>query len=900
VPAAYDVFMSYRHSRAADARRLRDVLQARDLRVWFDETDIPDFAGITAQAREGIAAAKVLLAYYSADYPESRACQWELTQAFLAAQRAGDPRDRVLVVNPEAAPDHIEPVELRDAKYLAAPEADSEFEMVGAAVAHHVQALIGPLGEVAPDRPRWLPGQAVSAPRFVGRLGEMWRIHSALSPEEAGMTAGVSGPGAAFVTGLGGIGKSLLAAEYALRFGAAYPDGVFWLRVSAPRQAGVGGPDALLDDTGRQLRGFGAALGIPVLGVDLDEVRGSLAGAIERRGEPCLWIVDDLPADVGVDALRGLFAPHPLAKTLVTTCSREYAGLAPQVDLDGLPREDAYALLTAQRLPDDPADERAARALVEDLGCHPQALDVTGAGLKADAGLRSFADYRNGLANPTRDELELVSELAHVLPTGHERSVALTLARSIDRLAEPGRDLLRLASVFTARPIPRRFVADVFAEADGLGADEALRRTARAGQGAEKHSLADTAEGDRAWQVHSLVSRTVHFKEPSTRREELRGAAVRTLMRHLHAPGLGPPAFSTAEALARELTAGVRDKAEADLLREVARLDWRRGDYVRARVELLTARGGYIMSFGKDHPDTISALLDLFRLAQSAHEPHRGLPWLMEAIDCRRRTLGDSHPDTLELLITYAGVRYTQTDLPAARSLLERVIHESTRAIGEDHPVTLRAQYWLSLVTAEAGELASAIEGHERTLAARRRVLGDSHDETLASLATLAETLLVAGDGAGASSRRQEVVDICRRTFGDDHPSTLKAISDLSHTLARNGQLDTATAELEDVLIAYRRQLGDDHLITLLTLGNLAENLAASGNHARARALWDEEFTGYRRILGDDVPGWAQPDLKAIKFLYEHDEIHQARAAYQALLARQPRKLPAGQPDYLS
>ena len=45
----------------------------------------------------------------------------ELTAAFLAAQREGDPRRRVLVINPEGAPAHIEPLELRDARYTAAP-----------------------------------------------------------------------------------------------------------------------------------------------------------------------------------------------------------------------------------------------------------------------------------------------------------------------------------------------------------------------------------------------------------------------------------------------------------------------------------------------------------------------------------------------------------------------------------------------------------------------------------------------------------------------------------------------------------------------------------------------------------------------------------------------------------
>ena len=32
------------------------------------------------------------------------------------------------------------------------------------------------------------------------------------------------------VSGLGGIGKSLLVEEYTLRFGTAFPGGVFWLR----------------------------------------------------------------------------------------------------------------------------------------------------------------------------------------------------------------------------------------------------------------------------------------------------------------------------------------------------------------------------------------------------------------------------------------------------------------------------------------------------------------------------------------------------------------------------------------------------------------------------------------------------------------------------------------------
>ena len=84
------------------------------------------------------ARSRVLLAYYSQHYPTRRACQWELTAAFLAAQRLGDPRQRVLVINPErnaqGAPlvGHIEPVQLRDAVFRAAPALNNPDALNGA------------------------------------------------------------------------------------------------------------------------------------------------------------------------------------------------------------------------------------------------------------------------------------------------------------------------------------------------------------------------------------------------------------------------------------------------------------------------------------------------------------------------------------------------------------------------------------------------------------------------------------------------------------------------------------------------------------------------------------------------------------------------------------------------
>ena len=83
--------------------------------MFFDLGEVEDFESITARLSWGLARSRTLVALYSQSYPTRRACQFELSAAFLAAQRAGDPRTRVLVVNLEEGIEHIEPGEMRDA-----------------------------------------------------------------------------------------------------------------------------------------------------------------------------------------------------------------------------------------------------------------------------------------------------------------------------------------------------------------------------------------------------------------------------------------------------------------------------------------------------------------------------------------------------------------------------------------------------------------------------------------------------------------------------------------------------------------------------------------------------------------------------------------------------------------
>lgn len=468
--ALNDVFVSYGRADRDRVGALVRVLTDRGLTIFVDESGVRDFQSISETITSELARSKVLLAFYSAAYPRRRACQVELTAAYLAGQREGDPRRRILVLNPEPRPDHIEPIELRDARSWPLPGTPAELDLFADRVAEHLAAIGGPMSSVAWQQPPlWLPapGRTGSA-RFTGRLAELWRIHSALHPASL-----VSATTRRFaqVRGMPGIGKTLLAEEYALRFGAAFPGGVFWLTAAS-----------YLTD----LRVIAAALDVP--GDSPETLFSGLARAIT---EPSLWIFDDVPADFA--DVRLLRAPNPAGATLWTTRTLGYGSLAASVDLGPLPDEEALALLTARRPARDPAELRAARAIVDDLGGHPLALDRTAAGAEVER----YEAVRHALHDPAHDELAL-----RLVPDG---------------LTTIARDVLRVAALRHPSPVRLALLAEVLAMDTS---PEVAARAAKAGLSTLLDACLLTGDGE-SWSPNATTARDALRDDPDPVRLEL-------------------------------------------------------------------------------------------------------------------------------------------------------------------------------------------------------------------------------------------------------------------------------------------------------------------------------------------------------------------------------------------
>ncbi|MFI1183801.1 TIR domain-containing protein [Streptomyces sp. NPDC020799] len=561
-PRTWDVFLSYSRGDAHRVAPLRERLIACGLEVFVDEVAVAGFAGISDAIRDGLSRSKALLACYSAGYPERQACQWELTAAYLAGLREGDPRRRVMVVNPEPAADHIHPVELRDAKHWALPAGPVALDALVADVTAHVSALDGPIGatETAPA-PYWLPGPAPSpAPAFTGRLPWLWQVHSSLHRHAAPLTTGHTTARPVQIRGAAGMGKTLLAQEYATWFAAAYPGGIHWLARDA------GGSHAPYD---KGLRALAATHGLSGEGAAA-EVVARLHDHFAYVGEPFLWIVDDLPGGLTTQQVGRLCAPHPLGRTLLTTRSRMYDALATAVEPGSLGDDAAYALLTHDVTPSGPDEEAAARALCAAVVGHPLALDLLASGA-ADG----YTALHDRFHTPGRSLLDVLAR-RRALPTGYPAEVTAALVRDVPAAGPSAMDVLRLAAAFSPTPLTRDDAVRALSAAVAVP-DIATARRLDAGI-AELHGRSLLAPaGSGAWSVHPLILHAWlrHDPEPA-RAEQLRHAVLQTL-RTPYGTTLeriggrpGVTGTSTRESQMRPYMPAQRDAAPSELERMAA------------------------------------------------------------------------------------------------------------------------------------------------------------------------------------------------------------------------------------------------------------------------------------------------------------------------------------------
>lgn len=182
------------------------------------------------------------------------------------------------------------------------------------------------------------------------------------------------------------------------------------------------------------------------------------------------------------------------------------------------------------------------------------------------------------------------------------------------------------------------------------------------------------------------------------------------------------------------------------------------------------------------------------------------------------------------------------------------IVHEWEQERRERHPRALLARFNLARDLYGLGRYHETLEVLGTTLPIYREVLGDKHSNVLLAIRIQVMALRGIGQTKAAVGLARENHHDAMLWFGTDHEYTLAAGMSLVNALLAAGDLGNATIEASTVLGDCERVFGDVHPTTLAMLVNSAAVLRALGDVPEARRRDERAMTELRRILGDSHP----------------------------------------------
>ena len=667
-------------------------------------------------------------------------------------------------------------------------------------------------------------------PFFTGREHLLALLHERLSTAR---TAALIQSQALY--GLGGIGKSQTAAEYAFHYGDDYAH-MFWMRAATS--------ETLAADFVK----LAELLDLP----EKDEQDQQRTVAAVKRwlaaNEGWLLILDN--ADDLLIAQEFLPTSHK-GYILFTTRAQATGAIAASVEVEQMNLQEGTLLLLRQAKLldiDTPleqaqyADRAAAERIVREMDGLPLALVQAGAyveetGCSLDDYLRLYATHRK----------DLLARRSNLL-LDYPETVATTWSLSFQQVeqANPAAsDLLCLCAFLAPDAIPEdlltRGAAELGAVLGAATADpfklnealEVLRRYSLVRRDGSTHMLSIhrlvqtvlkesmNKETQRIWAERTVRDVNAAFPDADYSTgamyqyylqyfmPHIQECATLITQYHLHFPEAARLLFQAGAFLyahgfysqsqsLHELALAIRvqvfgsDQPDvAESLNVLALLARILGDYVQAEGFHRQALAIREKTLGPEHPATAISLNNLGVLYRVQGKYEQAEPLLQQALSIYELSLGSDHPDTLITFINLAKLYAEQRKYEQAEQLLQQTLATCERVLEPGHPhiaLSLNLQARLSY---EQGNYERAEALWKRSLTIIEKTLGAEHPATAEILNDLAELSFVQGRYTQAQSLCQRALSICENIFGPEHPDTIAYRKHLTRILSkREGEQD--------------------------------------------------------------------------------------------------------------
>jgi hypothetical protein len=622
---------------------------------------------------------------------------------------------------------------------------------------------------------------------FTGRAAELRRLRDELVGD------GRAAVLAQALYGLGGVGKTQVALEYAHRFKSDY-DLIWWIPAEQPQAINL----ALAELASRLgLQPGDNAVETAVFA--LEQLRSGVGGR-------WLLVYDNAeePADLAP------YLPDGPGHVLITSRNPAWTHHARPLELEVFSRQESITHLM-QHAPG--VDEDSAKKISEAVGDLPLAVEQAAAWL-AETGMPAPL-YIERLEAQAADALRLSG------PFGYATPVAATWDLSLRRLQVRSPAAVRLLQILaycSPEPVSSSLLYGEEMNTALLPFDAALRdRLALGGVIREASHLAliKVHQADASVQMHRLVQAVIRSRLTTGQQDETR------------------------HAVHRILTAA---KPAADHAYRPA--DWPAYDLIWPHLE--PSRCAEC-----DNEETRELLIDWVRY-QHMHGELKSAESL--AVRLQRLwagKLGQGHRQTLTLQVLLANVLRDQGRLSAARELDIQVLARRQAVLGTAHPDALASANGVAADLRILGEFRPALALDRKTYSSLKKQFGTSDLRTLRAANNLACSLRQAGDFSAARRLDEQALEGRRTLLGSSHPYTLHSASNLGHDLRETGALRESLQLLRATHDKWAA-LGDETRRALHTAKSLAVSLRRTGELGEAMRLTQQTYGLYVKCYGPE------------------------------------------------
>ncbi len=355
------------------------------------------------------------------------------------------------------------------------------------------------------------------------------------------------------------------------------------------------------------------------------------------------------------------------------------------------------------------------------------------------------------------------------------------------------------------------------------------------------------------------------------------------------------PIYRRALAI-REQYLGPEHPETATIVHNLAILQRDTGNFVEAEQLYQQALAIREQHLGPEHPDTANAYSNLANLYLAQKRYREAEPLYKRALDIREQLYGPPQPDSDDQLHTLANFYVTQGRYREAESLYQRILGIREQRLGPLHYRTANILNNLAVLYLSQGRYTEAEPLYRRVLTLREQQFGPTHPHTATSLYNLATLQRDKGNFVEAERLYQRALGIREQQLDPEHPTFADCLGGLARLYQKQGKIAQAEALALRALRIHEQHLGSLHPSTSDDLNTLAMLYRVQGKHREAGAL-------FLRALSIREQAFVSTSLSLAETLYEfalllhmqghHDE---ARPLYERALAARNQILGATHP----